>query len=105
VTHATTGIPAYLLETVPSVLFILARHASDPSEAIRRAVKDTRDNDTVAAIVGAAVGALHREQALPEAWRNAMLGRTGAEGYGALFELLDSLAARVADRRASARPG
>ena len=50
---------AYLLETVPSVLYVLARHAGDPEEAIVRAVNDTKDNDTVAAIVGAAVGALH----------------------------------------------
>ena len=50
---------AYLLETVPSVLWILANHAHDPEEAIVRAVNDTTDNDTVAAIVGAAVGALH----------------------------------------------
>ncbi|MFH0915123.1 MAG: ADP-ribosylglycohydrolase family protein, partial [bacterium] len=56
---------AYLLETVPCVLHILALHGSDPEEAIVRAVNDTKDNDTVAAIVGAAVGALHGEAALP----------------------------------------
>ena len=44
---------AYLLETVPSVLYILEKHADDPEEAIIRAINDTRDNDTVAAIVGA----------------------------------------------------
>jgi ADP-ribosylglycohydrolase len=47
---------AYLLETVPSVLYILMAYAQDPEEAIVRAVNDTRDNDTTAAIVGAAVG-------------------------------------------------
>ena len=41
---------AYLLETVPSVLYILERHGHDPEEAIVRAVNDTKDNDTVAAI-------------------------------------------------------
>jgi ADP-ribosyl-[dinitrogen reductase] hydrolase len=56
---------AYLLETVPSVLAILMRHADDPEEAIVRAVNDTRDNDTIAAIVGAVVGALHGKQGLP----------------------------------------
>ena len=50
---------AYLLETVPSVLYVLARHGHDPEEAIVRAVNDTWDNDTIGAIVGAAVGALH----------------------------------------------
>jgi hypothetical protein len=37
---------AYLLETVPTALFILAKHADDPEEAIIRAVNDTFDNDT-----------------------------------------------------------
>jgi hypothetical protein len=45
---------AFLLETVPSVIFILMNHGHEPEEAIVRAV-----NDTIAAIVGAAVGALH----------------------------------------------
>ena len=47
---------AYLLETVPSVLLILSRYAHDPEEALVRAVNDTVDNDTIAAIVGMAVG-------------------------------------------------
>ena len=80
---------AYLLETVPTVLFILSRHGEDPEEAIVRAVNDTKDNDTVAAIVGAAVGALHGEDALPGHWRRNLLGRTAASDDGRVFELLD----------------
>ena len=38
---------------------------SNPEEAIVRAVNDTLDNDTVAAIVRAAVGALHGRASLP----------------------------------------
>jgi ADP-ribosylglycohydrolase len=79
---------AYLLETVPSALFILAKHASDPEEAIVRAVNDTYDNDTIGAIVGAAVGALHGEAALPQPWRESLLGRTGAADDGRVFELM-----------------
>lgn len=79
---------AYLLETVPTVLFILARYGEDPEEAIVRAVNDTKDNDTVAAIVGAAVGALHGEAAIPRHWRKALLGRTTANDDGRVFELL-----------------
>ena len=52
------------------------RHANDPEEAILRAVKDTKDNDTIGAIVGAAVGALHGEKRLPERWKLGLLGRT-----------------------------
>jgi len=79
---------AYLLETVPSVLYILARYADDPQEAIVRAVNDTRDNDTIAAIVGAAVGALHGEDALPLRWRRGLLGRTVAGDDGRVQHLL-----------------
>ena len=80
---------AYLLETVPSVIAILARYGHDPEHAIVRAVNDTRDNDTVAAIVGAAAGALHGEQALPLRWRNGLLGRTGTDDDRRVQELLE----------------
>ena len=80
---------AYLLETVPCVLLVLARHARDPEEAIVRAVNDTRDNDTVAAIAGAVVGALHGAQALPRRWREGLLGRVVGDGPdGELFEVI-----------------
>ena len=58
---------AYLLETVPSALYTLMCCAYDPEEAIVRAINDTKDNDTIGAIVGAAVGALHGERAFPSA--------------------------------------
>lgn len=81
---------AYLLETVPTVLHILMRHADDPEEAIVRAVNDTKDNDTIAAIVGAAVGALHGEAALPQRWRDGLVGRVIADRHdGRAFELLE----------------
>jgi ADP-ribosyl-[dinitrogen reductase] hydrolase len=80
---------AYLMETVPSVLYILMRHADDPEEAIVRAVNDTKDNDTVAAIVGAAVGALHGEEALPRRWVDKLLGRTRENDDGRVFELIN----------------
>jgi len=80
---------AYLLETVPCVLYILMCCAQDPEESIVRAVNDTRDNDTIAAIVGAAVGALHGESALPERWRQGLLGRTREADDGRVFELLE----------------
>lgn len=80
---------AYLLETVPTVLHILTRHADDPEQAVIRAVNDTKDNDTVAAIVGAAVGALHGARALPERWHAGLLGRTGAADDGRVQELIE----------------
>ncbi len=80
---------AYLLETVPCVLYILMCHGDDPEEAIVRAVNDTRDNDTTGAIVGAAVGALHGRQALPERWIRAHTGRTRADDRGRIPELIE----------------
>ena len=79
---------AFLLETVPSVVYILMRYGSDPEEAIVRAVNDTRDNDTVAAIVGAAVGALHGRRAFPQRWVDGLLGRTTEDDDGHLFDVL-----------------
>jgi ADP-ribosyl-[dinitrogen reductase] hydrolase len=80
---------AYLLETVPSVLYILICHGDDPEEAVVRAVNDTMDNDTIAAIVGAAAGALHGKRAIPERWLSNLLGRTAEGDDGHVFELLE----------------
>jgi ADP-ribosyl-[dinitrogen reductase] hydrolase len=79
---------AYLLETVPCALLILARYAHDPEEAIVRAVNDTRDNDTVAAIVGACVGALHGTRGLPPRWISGLSGRTAADDDGRMHAIL-----------------
>ena len=80
---------AYLMETMPCVLYILARYGHDPEEAVVRAVNDTKDNDTVAAIVGAAVGALHGKAGLPSRWIEGLLGRTGSDDDGRVFDLID----------------
>ena len=80
---------AFLLETVPSVLYILMRHGDDPEEAMVRAVNDTKDNDTIAAIVGAVVGALHGKDAIPERWHSNLLGRTTEGDDGHIFDLLE----------------
>ncbi len=85
---------AYLLETVPSVLWILGCCAHDPEEAVVRAVNDTHDNDTVAAIVGAAIGALHGASALPQRWRLGLLGRTAAHDDGRVFQLIEAATRR-----------
>jgi len=79
---------AYLLETVPSVLYILMCHADDPEAAIVRAVNDTYDNDTIAALVGATVGVLHGVQALPERWRQGLPGELYGEDPGRVQQLI-----------------
>ena len=87
----TWGSGAYLLETIPNVLLILMNYAHDPEQAIIRAVNDTRDNDTVAAIVGAAIGALHGKSFLPERWIKGLLGRTNASNDGHVFGLIQQV--------------
>jgi len=82
------GSGASLLETVPSVLHILAMYGHDPEAAIIRAVNDTKDNDTIAAIVGAAVGALHGLAGLPERWLEGLNGRIHADGNSDVFRLV-----------------
>jgi ADP-ribosylglycohydrolase/protein-tyrosine phosphatase len=85
---------AYLLETVPCVLLTLARYGHDPETAIIRAVNDTRDNDTMGAIVGAAVGAVHGAKALPVRWREGLVGRTGVADDGRVYALLEGAVER-----------
>jgi len=80
---------AYLLETVPSVIYILMCHGHDPEEAIVRAVNDTKDNDTIAAIVGALVGALHGRERIPERWITNLSGRTTDKDDGKIFRLIE----------------
>jgi len=79
---------AFLLETLPSALYILARHSGDPEAAVIRAVNDTKDNDTIAAIVGAAVGALYGRHAFRSQWVHGLLGRTAEHDDGRVFELI-----------------
>jgi ADP-ribosylglycohydrolase len=51
-------------------------------------VNDTKDNDTIAAIVGALVGALHGRNGLPQRWVDGLLGRTAEGDDGRIFELI-----------------
>jgi ADP-ribosylglycohydrolase len=78
----------HLFETVPSVLYILAKHAQDGEEAVIRAVNDTKDNDSIAAIVGAAIGALYGLKCFPDRWIKGLTGRTRSGDNGEVFRLI-----------------
>jgi ADP-ribosylglycohydrolase len=64
------------------------KYSQDPEQAIIRAINDTRDNDTIATITGAAVGTQHGKSSLPEQWINRLLARTNASNDGHVFELM-----------------
>jgi predicted AAA+ superfamily ATPase len=51
----------------------------------------TKDNDTIAAVVGAAVGALHGKKGLPERWIANLSGRTTDRDDGRIFEILEQI--------------
>ena len=78
---------AYLMETMPCVLFILAKYGKDPERAILEAVNNTKDNDTIASIVGAAVGAYHSLEGLPEHLVKNLSGRLSTTDDNKIFEL------------------
>ncbi|MEZ6041787.1 MAG: ADP-ribosylglycohydrolase family protein [Planctomycetaceae bacterium] len=62
------GSRADSLQTVPAVLYTMMCHADSFESAIITAVNDTKDNDTIAAIVGAFVGAIHGLSSIRQRW-------------------------------------
>lgn len=84
---------AFLLETVPTVLHLLESYRDDPEQALIRAASDTWDNDTVASLVGAVMGALHGYAAWPDRWTQNLLGRTADADDGRLHRAWTSLRA------------
>ncbi|MFZ4795168.1 MAG: ADP-ribosylglycohydrolase family protein [Blastocatellia bacterium] len=79
---------AYLMGTIPSLLLILTRYGHDPEEALVRAVNDTWDNDTIASLTGAMIGALHGRSGFPARWIERLSGRTGESDDGYIFRLI-----------------
>ena len=56
--------------------------------AILEAVNNTKDNDTIASIVGAAVGAYHSLDGLPEHLVKNLSGRLSTTDDNKIFELI-----------------
>ncbi|AIY89145.1 ADP-ribosylglycohydrolase family protein [Geoglobus acetivorans] len=59
------GSGAYLLETIPVVLYTLMMHADTPYTALTEAITYSKDSDTIGAIVGYFIGAIHGSKAFP----------------------------------------
>jgi len=63
---------AYLLETVPTALSIIAEYLHDPRAAILEAVNRSWDNDTIASLVASAMGMRHGRDAFDAQWLQAL---------------------------------
>ena len=59
------GVSGFVVHTVPAAIYCWRRHHDDPEAAIEAAIRLGGDTDTVAAIVGALIGAEHGASDLP----------------------------------------
>ena len=74
---------------MPAIIYILDKYHADFERAMLEAVNNTWDNDTVAAVVGAVLGALHGKQAIPKKWIKGLSGKLTDEGKnGQVFDLI-----------------
>jgi ADP-ribosylglycohydrolase len=95
------GSGADCIQSVPAVLYVLMHHADSFESAVIAAVNDTKDNDTVASIVGAFTGALHGRRAIRRRWID---GISSASLRPAISErqedrdLIERLAQQAAER-------
>lgn len=85
---------AFLLETVPFILYIMMMYGHSLEEVVLASVNDTRDKDTIAARVGALSGALHGKKAIPARWLDNLPGRTSYADDGRINDLLREARAR-----------
>ncbi len=93
------GSRADSVQTVPACLYVLMCHADSFESAIIAAVNDTKDNDTIAAIVGAMLGALHGRRAIRSKWIDGIDSRVlniPGQGGACDRDLVISLANRAA---------
>jgi poly(ADP-ribose) glycohydrolase ARH3 len=73
-----TGVAS--AESVPAAIFTALRHGADPEEALVRAVGLGGDTDTIAAMTGALMGALHGRDHFPRRWFDTLEnGRHGRD--------------------------
>ncbi len=88
-----------LRETVPSLIFILMKEGADFERAMDLTVRYTRDNDTIGALVGTVLGALHGLSGIPQRWVRGHSGVTRRKDKGQVFHLVRDARAKFFDGR------
>jgi len=84
------------IDLLPCVMWAICRYSSEPEEAVVRAVSLGGDTDTVAACVGAAVGALHGVGWIPSRWWDVLENGVRGRDFAVLMaERLSELDERV----------
>ena len=83
---------AYLLETMPTALSIVAEYLDEPERAILEAANFTWDNDTIASMVAAAMGARHGKQAFAGQWITALREYRQEQGMDSMIAVIRELA-------------
>jgi poly(ADP-ribose) glycohydrolase ARH3 len=88
---AKVGNGVRAVEAVAAALWAFLRYGGEPEECIVRAVGLGGDTDTIAAMAGAAAGALHGDQWIPRNWFDNI--ENGRHGRDKIIELGRNLAA------------
>lgn len=83
-------------ESVVLALFLACRYLADVETAIIKAVHCGGDTDTIAAMVGALIGARNGDQVFPDRWHVGL--ERGEVGYETLVEKSESLASLTVHR-------
>jgi len=76
-------------ESVVLALFLVCRHLDDAVSAVVNAVACGGDTDTIAAMVGAVLGARHGDQVFPPQWHAGL--ERGGSGYDGLTQIAEEL--------------
>lgn len=95
------GSGADVAQSALAVLYALMSHADSFESAVIAAVNDTKDNDTIASIVGGILGALHGRRAIRARWFSGIRSRNLAVGgnlNGDDRTLIERLASEAAQR-------
>jgi ADP-ribosylglycohydrolase len=91
------GSASDCLQSVPAALYVLMSHAGNFEEAVVAAANDTQDNDSIASIVGALLGALHGRKAIPPRWLDGIVSSSVAPP-DADREIIERRAAEAVER-------